>query len=437
MNEDYINEIINTRIINRTIEEKKIENILNNFEENKNDLTIKRGIYVYGHPGTGKTTFVKDILKKLNYDIIYYDAGDIRNKTVIEEITCKNMGDINVLYSFQKIRKKLIIVMDEIDGMNNGDKGGINALIKLMRPKKTKKQKKESISKIPIICISDYQVDKKINELMKICELIEIKKPSEQQIKTLLLKGLPNLNLKYYQYIYNYLSGDLRKYYLLFKMYNKSPAKLEKFIQQNLLKNHIFNPDTKNITKRFIHNYYKVHEHSQEIKDTDRTIVSLLWHENIIDILNKVPNNDNIYLNILNNICFSDYIDRITFQKQIWQLSEISSIIKLISNNHLLHSNLLHSNLTNPKQEINIRFTKVLTKYSTEYNNLQFIIQLCMALNKDKKDMLIFFIKKLENTSLESIYSDMENYDISKLDVDRIYRYINNISFTEEQILIH
>jgi len=137
-----------------------------------------------------------------------------------------------------------------------------------------------------------------------------------------------------------------------------------------------------------------------------------------------VPNNDNIYLNILNNICFSDYIDRITFQKQIWQLSEISSIIKLISNNHLLHSNL-----TNPKQEINIRFTKVLTKYSTEYNNLQFIIQLCMALNKDKKDMLIFFIKKLENTSLESIYSDMENYDISKLDVDRIYRYINNISF--------
>ena len=30
--------------------------------------------------------------------------------------------------------------MDEIDGMNNGDKGGINSLIKLIRPKKTKKQ---------------------------------------------------------------------------------------------------------------------------------------------------------------------------------------------------------------------------------------------------------------------------------------------------------
>ena len=36
--------------------------------------------------------------------------------------------------------------MDEIDGMNNGDKGGINSLIKLIRPKKTKKQKLEEVT---------------------------------------------------------------------------------------------------------------------------------------------------------------------------------------------------------------------------------------------------------------------------------------------------
>ena len=42
-----------------------------------------------------------------------------------------------------KKEKKIAIVMDEIDGMNSGDKGGINALIKLIRQKKTKKQKLE------------------------------------------------------------------------------------------------------------------------------------------------------------------------------------------------------------------------------------------------------------------------------------------------------
>ena len=32
--------------------------------------------------------------------------------------------------------------MDEIDGMNSGDKGGINSLIKLNSPKENKKQKR-------------------------------------------------------------------------------------------------------------------------------------------------------------------------------------------------------------------------------------------------------------------------------------------------------
>ena len=70
---------------------------------------------------------------------------------------------------YKKLLKKIVIVMDEIDGMNNGDKGGINQLIKLIRPKKTKKQKMEDITLNPIICIGNYHVDKKnkgINESM-------------------------------------------------------------------------------------------------------------------------------------------------------------------------------------------------------------------------------------------------------------------------------
>jgi len=56
------------------------------------------------------------------------------------------------------------------------------------------------------------------------------------------------------------------------------------------------------------------------MNETDRTIVGLLWHENIIDILEKMKKKISIpfYLKLLDNICFSDYIDRITFQKQIW-----------------------------------------------------------------------------------------------------------------------
>ena len=110
--------------------EDKLKEILNLFEKNKHLMQTRRGIYIYGSPGSGKTYFVKEILKKLDYDTILFDAGDFRNKTVIDTITKHNMSDTNILSLFKKKTKKLDIIMDEIDGMNSGDKGGINSLIK-------------------------------------------------------------------------------------------------------------------------------------------------------------------------------------------------------------------------------------------------------------------------------------------------------------------
>ena len=124
-------------ILDRKNEEERLMDTLKKFEMNKNNSSTKRGIYVYGTPGSGKSCFVKNILKKLNYDVIVYDAGDIRNKSIIDNITKQNMSDTNIISLFKKEKKKIAIIMDEIDGMNGGDKGGINSLIKLIRPKKT------------------------------------------------------------------------------------------------------------------------------------------------------------------------------------------------------------------------------------------------------------------------------------------------------------
>ena len=77
-----------------------------------------------------------------------------------------------------------------------------------------------------------------------------------------------------------------------------------------------------------------------------------------------------------------------------------------------------------------IRFTKVLTKYSTEYNNQVFMNNMCLELNMDKKDVVAFFHElQMKNTmaapenvvDLDDIF---EGYDISKLDVKRMYRFL-------------
>ena len=412
-------------ILERESIKQEIIDALTAFQNNKNNKLQKRGIYVYGEPGSGKTRFVEDILKELNYDIVKYDAGDIRNKTIIDNITKQNMADYNVLSLFNTKPKSIAILMDEIDGMNSGDKGGINALIKLIRPKKTKKQKLEEISNNPIICISNYHFDKKIKELMKMCIIIEVKKPTNKQIETIINKTIPCLDNNIKQLIKEYVNSDLRKLNELINLNYKYYNFLEKDILKNIFKAKMNNEDTKQITKRLLNSSVNIKEHLQIINETDRTIVGLLWHENIVDCLHKLPKNKAMvfYNKALNNICFADYIDRITFQKQIWQFNEMSSLLKTFNNNKLYNDDF--ENIMPKYNPAEVRFTKVLTKYSTEYNNNIFIQKICQLLGLDKKDVLSFFLELRSKHSIDTIYDIFEQYDLSRLDIDRIYRYID------------
>jgi len=411
------------KILNREQQEKEIKNILKEFESNKNNLLFKKGIYVYGHPGTGKTTFVANILKDLNYDIIKYDAGDIRNTSVIEHITKHNMSDKNIMSLFNKNIKKIAIIMDEIDGMNNGDKGGINSLIKLIRPKRTKKQKLEEFTMNPIICIGNYRIDKKIKELMKVCNTVELKTPNSLEVSNIINKLMPSVDGEIKTKLIHYIQGDLRK---LNNMYHFNKNKPELFTCQNLeniFQIKSYNDDTKKITNKLINKHFPLSEHNNIINETDRTSVGLLWHENIIDAIEKLDKKQSVpfYISQLENICFADYIDRITFQKQIWQFNEMSSLIKTFKNNKLYHETFKNKNKYNQTE---VRFTKVLTKYSTEYNNSLFIQKLCQKLGMDKKDLIGFFIELSNNHENVEIINILENYEISKLDINRIYRYI-------------
>ena len=151
MKEDDIN-----TIFEREKMATEIKNLLAKFDQNRDLPTFKKGFYIYGSPGSGKTTFVTRLLKEMDYDVIKYDAGDVRNKSLIDTITSNNISNRNVLHMMSKRVKKIAIVMDEIDGMNNGDKGGITALIKMIRQKKTKKQRLENMTMNPIICIGNY-----------------------------------------------------------------------------------------------------------------------------------------------------------------------------------------------------------------------------------------------------------------------------------------
>jgi DNA polymerase III delta prime subunit len=428
-------------ILGRDQTYKKIKIILDGFQDNKSDITLKRGIYIYGNPGSGKTEFIVNLLREQNYDIIKYDAGDIRNKSIIDTITKHNMSDKNIMSMFEKKVKKIVIVMDEIDAMNNGDKSGINSLIKLIRPKKTKKQKIEEVSFNPIICIGNYQINKKIKELMKVCHTFELKTPSNEQISSLLL----SMNLKFDKLlndnIISFIQGDLRKLVSIHQMADKQNNILQNDIIETIFQPKSYNDDSKKLTQHLINNNYPIEQHKVLMNETDRTTVALLWHENIIDVLAKYKKDVSIpfYQTVLDNICFADYIDRITFQNQAWQFNEMSSLIKTFYNNKLYHEQFTKKPKFNP---VEVRFTKVLTKYSTEYNNSLFIKTLCQQLSMDQKDMFSFFIHIRSLYNEDEIYNMLENYEVTKLDINRIYRYLDkytqktlNITTDDDKII--
>jgi hypothetical protein len=258
---------------------------------------------------------------------------------------------------------------------------------------------------------------------MKVCNTIEIKTPTSQQIDNIIDLLLPAFDTNIKSKINTYVQGDLRKLNVISSLHKKKPDLFNIEVIENVLQIKSYNDDTKKITKHLINNYYSINEHNSVMNETDRTSVGLLWHENIIDVIDTLKKKDSIpfYINQSDNICFADYIDRITFQKQIWQFNEMSSLIKTFKNNKMYHETFPKKNIYNPTE---VRFTKVLTKYSTEYNNLLFIQKLCQKLGIDKKDLFGFFIELKNRNDDTDVLNLLENYEINKLDINRIYRYI-------------
>jgi hypothetical protein len=248
--------------------------------------------------------------------------------------------------------------------------------------------------------------------------------------------------------ILEYVQSDIRKLMFIENLYKKKPQLLNRDTLHTIFQTKSYNEDAKKITRSLIHHHVPIQDHNTFMNETDRTIVALLWHENIADTLLKIPPEKSIpfYIRILDNICYADYIDRITFQNQIWLFNEMSSMMKTFHNNKIFHDTF--PNVKPESLPSEIRFTKVLTKYSTEYNNILFIYNMCQELDMDKKDLVSFFqemrlfFNSEEKDFLQSsegmAQMDLlfENYNITKLDIKRMYRYLDKNVKKESDTLI-
>jgi replication factor C subunit 1 len=99
-----------------------------------------RAIIIHGPPGIGKTTAAHLAAKLAGYDVLESNASDTRSKKLVESGLNEVLDNNSLLGYFtgngkdvDKHKKKIVLIMDEVDGMSAGDRGGVGALAKVCK----------------------------------------------------------------------------------------------------------------------------------------------------------------------------------------------------------------------------------------------------------------------------------------------------------------
>ena len=151
---------------------KDILNWLKNFNYN---LKISKDscIIITGKTCIGKTYSINKICSIINYDIININNNNCFNSTELSDIIFKSTTSSLVQQLTNNIKKKVIII-DNFDCIYMADKTINTTLLKILIDNK--------IKNIPIICIANEEIIRKIGDIKKLCKIYNLEIPSKSEI---------------------------------------------------------------------------------------------------------------------------------------------------------------------------------------------------------------------------------------------------------------
>lgn len=157
----------------------------------------EKALMLYGPPGTGKTLIAEVLAKEKKWFLMQINASDERNSQSIDSALSEVSKNTSLFHSGK------IILIDEVDGISASDRGGVKAIINIIKE-----------SRFPVIITANNPYIPKLQTLRNYCRLVKLSRVNIRSIEKKLREICEREGVKTKDEVIKNLarwsSGDLR-----------------------------------------------------------------------------------------------------------------------------------------------------------------------------------------------------------------------------------
>lgn len=314
-------------------------------EKQLNEWLITRkqpAVLLLGAPGIGKTTIAHRVFRTAGLKTVEFNASHTRSGTSFRKTILPLLREGGIVQMIESGKKGGIgVLLDEIDGLSNGERGGLNELHTYLKSKEVKDGR-------PLILISNSMDTRTLQQIAKLCLTFKVDPVTTDVLREWLGKEPPDA--------YN---GDLRS--------------LQRQMKGLEVGNH-----TVNIPEGVMPvawwtlwgDWDPLLEF--DIENNEGNLASLISLENIPERIEAAKGNTcdawKMYMSLFNAYKVSDQGDFWAFFYQCWTILPLSLKLKLKIISLRLAQEAILPEGKGPLTTDDFRYTPVLTKQSAMFN---------------------------------------------------------------------
>ena len=251
--------------------------------ENQKKLSLKSCLFITGYSGIGKTYNIKKICNELELFTIHLNSYNCCSSAQLTDILFKSFVS-SLIQTLTNNTNKKIIIIDDFDILMALDNTINIALYNFLI-------NNINLKHIPIICIVNNEIIKKLGEIKKKCLIMEYPLISNADFHTILKSYNPDILLNDTQKIIKQTN------------YNLNDA-------IRIITNTYYNNNDENIIVDDLYSNNFDRNKLKKIILKEQWIIPLKFHENLIIELNNrkgiKKNKDFFYKNFILNFCYFD-----------------------------------------------------------------------------------------------------------------------------------